>query len=64
MERHHIAYLLILLLIVLLGLFIAYFRYDSRAQTYRRRERKSDLENRERMLAKDLAEGRGQHSDD
>ena len=64
MERQHIAYLLIFLLIVLLALFIAYFRYDSREQTYRRRERKADLEHRERIMAKDLADIRGQHPDD
>lgn len=64
MERYHIAYLLIFLLIVLLALFIAYFRYDSREQTYRRRQRKEDLDHRESMMAKDLAEIRQQSSED
>jgi hypothetical protein len=64
LERHHIAYLLIFLMIVLLASFIFYFRYDSIGQTYRRRQRKEDREDRERTLAKYLAESRQQHPEE
>lgn len=55
MERAHIAYFLIALIIALLAGTIVYLRYHSRERTYLRRQMRERREYERRMEAKERA---------
>lgn len=60
MDRHHIVYLLIVLLCILLGVTYVCLAHRSRERTRQRQQRDERQAARERLAAKRIAENGGQ----